>query len=62
MASEILKGYGIENEIVKAPVNMRRGCSFGVLVKEADRKKKRIYTEKRKGAACTGSMRNVKEI
>ena len=39
MASEILKGYGIENEIVNAPVNMRRGCSFGVLVKEADRKR-----------------------
>lgn len=35
-ASDILDRYNIDNRIVKAPVDMRSGCSFAVYIDKAD--------------------------
>ncbi len=47
-ASDILRMYNINNQIVRAPVSKYRGCSFAVMIDAAEEEMSR-YILKRKG-------------
>lgn len=47
-ASDVLKMYNIRNDIVRAPVSKKTGCSFAVRITAADEEMSR-YILKRKG-------------
>lgn len=47
-ASDILRRYNINNQIVRAPISMGRGCSFAVRIDAGDEEMSR-YILRRKG-------------